>query len=58
MPASFATAPIASMSMTMPPGLAIDSTKIAAGAGPDVVRLSVGLEDVEDIIGDLKQALG
>jgi len=31
--------------------------KAAAGAGPDVVRLSVGLEDVEDIIADLDQAL-
>jgi O-acetylhomoserine (thiol)-lyase len=29
-----------------------------AGAGPDVVRLSVGLEDVEDIIADLDQAIG
>jgi O-acetylhomoserine (thiol)-lyase len=29
-----------------------------AGAGPDVVRLSVGLEDVEDIIADLDQAMG
>ena len=28
-----------------------------AGAGPDVVRLSVGLESVEDIIADLDQAL-
>jgi len=31
--------------------------KIAAGAGPDVVRLSIGIEDVEDIIADLEQAL-
>jgi O-acetylhomoserine (thiol)-lyase len=31
--------------------------KAAAGAGPDVVRLSVGLEDVEDIIADLEQGL-
>ncbi len=31
--------------------------RIAAGAGPDVVRLSVGIEDVEDIIADLDQAL-
>jgi O-acetylhomoserine (thiol)-lyase len=31
--------------------------KIAAGAGPDVIRLSVGIEDVADIIGDLEQAL-
>ena len=29
----------------------------AAGAGSDVVRLSVGIEDVEDIIADLDQAL-
>lgn len=29
----------------------------AAGAGPDVVRLSVGLEHIDDIIGDLDQAL-
>jgi O-acetylhomoserine (thiol)-lyase len=35
-----------------------DEQKIAAGAGPDVVRLSVGIEDVKDIIADLEQALG
>ncbi|WP_026619296.1 O-acetylhomoserine (thiol)-lyase [Ensifer sp. WSM1721] len=29
----------------------------AAGAGPDVIRLSVGIEDVDDIIADLDQAL-
>jgi O-acetylhomoserine (thiol)-lyase len=29
-----------------------------AGAGPEVVRLSVGIEDVEDIIADLEQAIG
>ncbi|MHA1565693.1 MAG: O-acetylhomoserine aminocarboxypropyltransferase [Alphaproteobacteria bacterium] len=29
----------------------------AAGAGPDVVRLSVGIETVDDIIADLDQAL-
>ncbi|MFV0300702.1 MAG: O-acetylhomoserine aminocarboxypropyltransferase/cysteine synthase family protein [Paracoccus sp. (in: a-proteobacteria)] len=29
----------------------------AAGAGPEVVRLSIGLEDVADIIADLDQAL-
>ncbi len=28
-----------------------------AGAGPDVVRLSIGIESVEDIIGDLEQGL-
>jgi O-acetylhomoserine (thiol)-lyase len=34
-----------------------DAQKVAAGAGPDVVRLSIGLEDTDDIIGDLDQAL-
>jgi len=32
--------------------------RAASGAGPDVVRLSIGLESVEDIIADLDQALG
>ncbi len=30
---------------------------VAAGAGPDVVRLSIGIEHVDDIIADLEQAL-
>ncbi len=34
-----------------------DGERMAAGAGPDVVRLSIGLEDKEDIIADLDQAL-
>ena len=34
-----------------------DEQKIAAGAGPDVVRISVGIENFEDIITDLEQAL-
>lgn len=34
-----------------------DAGKVAAGAGPDVVRLSIGIEDVSDIIADLEQAL-
>jgi O-acetylhomoserine (thiol)-lyase len=29
----------------------------AAGAGPEMVRLSIGIESVEDIIADLEQAL-
>ncbi len=29
----------------------------AAGVGEDLVRLSIGLEDAEDLIGDLRQAL-
>jgi O-acetylhomoserine (thiol)-lyase len=35
-----------------------DEQQIAAGAGPDVVRLSIGIETVEDVIADLEQALG
>ncbi len=35
-----------------------DAQKLSAGAGPDVVRVSIGLEDVADIIADLDQALG
>ena len=34
-----------------------DEELIAAGVGPDLVRLSVGLENVDDIIDDLKNAL-
>ena len=34
-----------------------EEQRIAAGAGPDVVRLSVGLETVDDLIRDLDQAL-
>ena len=34
-----------------------DEQKVAAGAGPDVVRLSVGIEDKDDLIADLDQAL-
>ncbi len=34
-----------------------DEQRTAAGAGPDVVRLSIGIEDVEDIIADLEQSL-
>jgi O-acetylhomoserine (thiol)-lyase len=35
-----------------------DDAKALSGAGPDVVRLSVGIEDKEDLIADLEQALG
>ena len=34
-----------------------DEQKRIAGAGPEVVRLSIGLEDAADIIADLDQAL-
>ena len=34
-----------------------DDQRIVAGAGPEVVRISVGLEDIRDIIADLDQAL-
>ena len=34
-----------------------DEQRLAAGAGPDVVRLSIGLELAEDLIRDLDEAL-
>ncbi|PKP79802.1 MAG: O-acetylhomoserine aminocarboxypropyltransferase [Alphaproteobacteria bacterium HGW-Alphaproteobacteria-18] len=34
-----------------------DDQKVAAGAAPDVVRLSIGIEGPEDLIADLDQAL-
>lgn len=34
-----------------------DEERAAAGAGPDVIRLSVGIEDVDDLIRDLDRAL-
>jgi O-acetylhomoserine (thiol)-lyase len=34
-----------------------DEDRIKAGAGPDVVRLSIGIEDAADIIADLEQAM-
>ena len=30
---------------------------LVAGIPPDLIRLSIGLEDPEDLIDDLKQAL-
>ena len=35
-----------------------DEQRSAAGAGPDVVRLSIGIEDAADLIADLDAALG
>lgn len=32
--------------------------QVAAGAGPEVIRLSIGLETLDDILADLDQALG
>ncbi|MDE0173089.1 MAG: O-acetylhomoserine aminocarboxypropyltransferase [Defluviicoccus sp.] len=34
-----------------------EDQQIRAGAGPDVIRLSIGIETVEDLIADLEQAL-
>ena len=38
-------------------GLALAKGLAAAGAGPDVVRVSIGIEHVDDIKADLAQAL-
>ncbi len=35
-----------------------DEQLLEAGIAPDLIRLSVGIEDVEDILDDIKQALG
>ena len=35
-----------------------DEELLAGGVSPDLVRLSVGIENVDDIIEDLEQALG
>ena len=35
-----------------------DEQLIEAGVAPDLIRLSVGIENVDDIIDDLKQAMG
>lgn len=35
-----------------------DAQLAEAGIAPDMIRLSVGIEDVEDILADLEQALG
>jgi O-acetylhomoserine (thiol)-lyase len=34
-----------------------DEALVAAGVGPDLVRISVGVEDVDDILWDIDQAL-
>ena len=34
-----------------------DAQRVGAGAGPDVLRVSIGIEDKADIIADLEQAL-
>ena len=34
-----------------------DAELAAAGVSPDLVRLSVGIEDLGDLIADLEQAL-
>ena len=34
-----------------------DEQLLAAGIKPDLIRLSVGIENVDDILDDLKQAL-
>ena len=34
-----------------------EAQQIAAGAAPDMVRLSIGIEDADDLIADLDQAL-
>ena len=34
-----------------------DEQLIAAGVAPDLIRFSVGIEDADDIIADIEQAM-
>ena len=34
-----------------------DAELAAAGVSPDLVRLSVGIENIEDLIADIEQAM-
>jgi O-acetylhomoserine (thiol)-lyase len=34
-----------------------DAELIEAGVTPDMVRLSIGIEDIDDILADLDQAI-
>jgi O-acetylhomoserine (thiol)-lyase len=34
-----------------------EEQQIAAGAGPNIVRISIGIETADDLIADLEQAL-
>ncbi len=34
-----------------------EEQQLASGAGPEVVRISVGIDCVEDLIADMDQAL-
>ena len=35
-----------------------EEDQIKAGVGPDMIRISIGIEDIDDILWDLDQALG
>lgn len=35
-----------------------DEQLVAAGIGADLIRMSIGIEDIDDIIADIEQALG
>ena len=35
-----------------------EARQVASGAGPKAVRLSIGIETIDDLIRDLDQALG
>ena len=41
----------------IPPAILTDEQLREAGVAPDLIRLSVGIENVNDIIADIEQAL-
>ena len=54
---AFALANVAAHIKTRRVGDGAAVSQVKAGAAPDSVRVSIGIEDVRDIIADLDQAL-
>lgn len=50
-------APVCCILPVIPTARLSDEQLREAGVAPDLIRLSVGIEDVEDILDDIKQAL-
>ena len=50
-------APVCSIPQATPTAQLSDEQLMEAGVAPDLIRLSVGIEDVADIIADIEQAL-
>ena len=49
--------PVFFIPQATPTGQLTDEQLVEAGIAPDLIRLSVGLENVDDLIADISQAL-